>query len=223
MTTLVADSKARCLENQRLLARSRLLIARSRRLLNPAFEIAGGSRGSNENLRQTIRIRLATGALFRVDGKVYAGKGTGKPCTLCGIPISQGDIEHEVVGPTTVFSHWDCYSIWRQESDALARTPQESRQHSVKAPTPLHIEREDGEGIHPPTAEYAVAFGGSKDRAGTMLLGRPQGLDALTVLLRSLGIAADEIETACQVLTEQSHYVIPDVSLTPLVLRRFRI
>ena len=56
-----------------------------------------------------------------------------------------------------------------------------------------------------------------------MLLGRPQGLDALTVLLRSLGIAPSEIETACQVLTEQPHYVIPDVSLTPVVLRRFRV
>ncbi len=56
-----------------------------------------------------------------------------------------------------------------------------------------------------------------------MLLGRPQGLDALTVLLRSLGIAPNEIVTACQVLTEQPHYVIPDVSLTPVVLRRFRV
>jgi hypothetical protein len=216
----VRESNALCLENRRLLARSRALIGRSRRLLNPAFEISGGS---DEDLRRTIRTRLATGALFPVDGKVFAGKGTGKLCTICGIPISHGEIEHEVVGPTTVFTHWDCYSIWRQESDALARMPQPSRQHSVKIPTPLHVEREDGDGIHAPTAEYAISFGGSKDRAGTVLLGRPQGLDALTVLLRSLGIAPSEIEKAYQALMEQPQYVIPDVSLTPAVLRRFRL
>src|SRR5713101_7690133 len=171
---------------------------------------------TNEALRRAIRTRLASGSLFTVGGKVFSGRGTGKPCSVCAMPILEGDIEQEVVGPTTVLIHWDCYSIWRQESDALAR------QHSVKTPIPLHIDREDGD-IHPPTADYAVSFGGSKDRAGTVLLGRPQGLDALTVLLRSLGIAPSEIETACQVLTEQPHYVIPDVSLTPVVLRRFRV
>ena len=173
----------------------------------------------DENLRRTIRTRLATGSLFPVDGKVFAGKGTGKLCAICRMPISQGDIEHEVVvGPTTVFAHWDCYSIWRQESHALARTSQQS----VSTRTPLHIVREDGDGINPPTAEYAVSFGGSEDRVGTVLLGRPQGHGALTVLLRGLGIAHREIETACQALTEEPHYVIPDVTLTPTVLRKFR-
>jgi len=132
------------------------------------------------------------------------------------MPILEGDIEQEVVGPTPVFIHWHCYSIWRQESEALAR------QHSVKTPTPLHIDREDGD-IHPPTADYAVSFGGSKDRVGTVLLGRPQGVDALTALLRGLGIAPGEIVTACQVLTEQTHHVIPDVMLTPAVVRRFHL
>ena len=168
----------------------------------------------DESLRRTIRTRLATGSLFPVDGKASAGK----LCSICGMPISQDDIEHEVVGPTTVFAHWDCYSIWRQESDALARTPQ-----SVKAPTPLHIDREDDDGINPPTAEYAVSFGGSKDRVGAVLLGRPRGLDVLTALLRGLGIAHGEIVTACQVLTEQPHYVIPDIMWTPAILRRFRL
>jgi hypothetical protein len=170
---------------------------------------------TNEALRKAIRTRLATGSLFPA-GKVSSGKGTGKPCSICRMPISEGDIEHEVVGPTTVFTHWDCYSIWRQESEALAR------QHSVKTPIPLHIDREDGD-IHPPTAEYAVSFGGSKDRVGTVLLGRPQGLEALGALLRSLGITHAKIITACQVLMEQPHYVIPDVSLTPAIVRRFRL
>ncbi len=170
---------------------------------------------TNEALRRAIRTRLATGSLPPA-GKVSSGKGTGKPCPICGMKISEGDIEQEVVGPTTVFTHWDCYSIWRQESEALAR------QHSVKTPTPLHIDREDGD-IHPPTAEYAVSFGGSKDRLGTVLLARPQGLDALVALLRSLAIAHGEIVAACQALTEQPHYVIPAVMLTPAVVRRFRL
>ena len=178
---------------------------------------------TNEALRRAIRTRLASGSLSSVGGKVSSGRGTGKPCSICAMPILEGDIEQEVVGPTTVFIHWHCYSIWQQESEALARTSQQSRQHSAKTPTPLHIEREDGDGIHPPTAEYAISFGGSKDRAGTVLLGRPQGLDALTVLLRRLGIAPSEIETACQVLAGRPHCVIPDVLLTPVVLRRFRM
>ncbi len=171
---------------------------------------------TNEALRRAIRTRLASGSLSSVGGKVSSGRGTGKPCSICAMPILEGDIEQEVVGPTTVFTHWDCYSIWRQESEALAR------QHSVKTPTPLHIDREDGD-IHPPTAEYAVSFGGSKDRLGTVLLARPQGLDALVALLRSLAIAHGEIVAACQALTEQPHYVIPAVMLTPAVVRRFRL
>ena len=171
---------------------------------------------TNEALRRAIRTRLASGSLSSVGGKVSSGRGTGKPCRICAMPILEGDIEQEVVGPTPVFIHWDCYSIWRQESEALAR------QHSVKTPTPLHIDREDGD-IHPPTADYAVSFGGSKDRVGTVLLGRPQGVDALTALLRGLGIAPGEIVTACQVLTEQTHHVIPDVMLTPAVVRRFHL
>jgi len=172
---------------------------------------------SEVTLRHTIRTRLATGSLFPVDGKVFAGKGTGKLCSVCGMRVSEIDIEHEVVGPTTVFAHGGCYSIWRQESDALAPTLQQS----VKAPTPLQIVREDGDGIDPQTAEYSLSFGGSTDRLGTVLLGRPQGLGAVIVLLRSLGIAQAEIGTACQVLTDQPHHTIQDVTLTPAVLRRF--
>ena len=176
---------------------------------------------SNATLRQKIRTRLASGSLFPVDGKVVAGKATGKLCTLCAMPISKGEIEHEVVGPTTVWAHWDCYSIWRQESEALK--PPEPASPSVKTTLPLHVDRLDHDGAGPATAEYAVSMGGAKDGVGTVLLGKPKGLDALVVLLRSLGIAHTEIVTACQMLTEQSHYAIQGVTLTPAVLRRFRL
>src|SRR4029453_13758092 len=174
---------------------------------------------SEATLRQMIRTRLASSSLARVDGNVLARKSTGKPCSICGMRISEGDIEQEVIGSSTVFAHQGCYSIWEQESDALARTPHQA----VKGPAPLHIDRDDGDGISPQTAEYSVSFGGSKDRVGTVLLGRPQGLGAVIVLLRSLGIAEAEINTGSQVLTDQPYYTIQDVVLTPAVLRRFRV
>src|SRR5712691_2036822 len=79
------------------------------------------SHGFDARLRVTVRERLASGALFRTGPNGYAGKSTGKPCIVCAKSISEGEIGHEIVGPTTVWAHWDCYSIWRQESDALVQ------------------------------------------------------------------------------------------------------
>jgi hypothetical protein len=79
------------------------------------------------------------------------------------------------------------------------------------------------DGTHSPTVGYAVSFGGSKDEVGTVLLAKPQGLDALVALLCGLGIAHAEIVTACHVLTIQPHYVIYDVTLTRSLLRRLRL
>jgi len=63
MTTMVSESKIRCLESRKLLAGSRYRIASSRRLLNPAFAVSGGSSG--DDLHKAVRDRLASGALFR--------------------------------------------------------------------------------------------------------------------------------------------------------------
>jgi len=114
MTVLVYESKVRCLENRRLLADSRLIIDRSRRLLNPAQNISGASDGLD--LHVTVRERLASGWLFPAPSKVWAGRGTGHVCIICEISIAASEVENEVVGPTTVWSHLPCYSIWRQES-----------------------------------------------------------------------------------------------------------
>jgi hypothetical protein len=67
-------------------------------------------------LRQTVRERLASGWLFPAPSKVWAGMGTGHVCIVCGITIAPSEIETEVVGPTTVWSHLTCHSIWRDES-----------------------------------------------------------------------------------------------------------
>jgi len=113
MTVSVSESEARCLENRRLLAGSRFLIARSRRLLNPAWVIAGASDGID--LHVTVRERLASGWLFPASHKVWAG---GHICVVCGTTIAPSEVENEVVGPTTVWAHLPCYPIWREESRA---------------------------------------------------------------------------------------------------------
>ena len=119
MTVLVSESKARCLESRRLLADSRFLIASSRRLLNPVWVIAGASDGID--LHVTVRERLASGWLFPAPHKVWAGKGTGHICIVCGTVIAPSEVENEIIGPTTVWSHLPCYSIWREESHVYER------------------------------------------------------------------------------------------------------
>jgi hypothetical protein len=66
-------------------------------------------------------------------------------------------------------------------------------------------------------------MGGTKDAVGTVLIGKPRGLSALTALLRGLEAPGAEIEAACRVLTERLHYEIPHVNVTPAILRRLRL
>ena len=91
---------------------------------------------------------------------------------------------------------------------------------AARPPTPLHIDRAAGPTIDLTKTEYSVTFGGSKDAVGTILLGKPEGLNALTAFLRMLGLASQEIEIARGVLSEQSHYELPDVKLSPTILRQ---
>jgi hypothetical protein len=118
---LIARSKACCHANGRLLTQSRFLIARARRLLNPTWTISGSS---DEDVRGTVRERLASGDLFPVPREVWAGHGTGHACIVCGRPISSVEIENEIVGPPTARAHLACYSIWQQESAVLERSRQ---------------------------------------------------------------------------------------------------
>jgi hypothetical protein len=76
---------------------------------------------SGSDLRHTVRERLASGWLFPAPHKVWAGKGTGQICIVCGTAIGPSEVENEVIGPTTVWSHLSCYSIWREESGAHER------------------------------------------------------------------------------------------------------
>jgi hypothetical protein len=129
-------------------------------------------KSSDDNLRPEVRARLVSGALFPTGRRVFAGKGTGKPCIVCGRSIAPSEIEHEIIGPTTVWAHWDCYSIWRQESDAL-EYPEPSPAPAKTTELPLHIDRLDSTGVDSATAEYAVSMGGAKDRWGRFCSASP--------------------------------------------------
>ncbi|SRR6266446_2761098 len=92
--------------------------------------------------------------------------------------------------------------------------------NSSKTPVPLHISRGGSPTIRHATAVYAVSLGGSKAAVGTVLIGIPKGVDALTALLEKIGVGRSEIETACQVLADQPYHQIPSVKVTPTMLRR---
>jgi hypothetical protein len=67
-------------------------------------------------------------------------------------------------------------------------------------------------------------MGGAKDGMGTVLLGKPKGLSALTVFLHRLDVAPGEIATACRAITKETHYEIRHgLKVTAAVLRRLRL
>jgi hypothetical protein len=123
MTTLVAESRIRCLETRKLLANSRALIASSRRILNRAWEV-GGSSGND--LHQTVRDRLVNGALFPVPRKAWGGHGTGHVCAVCDVSTLSTEIELEVAGPRKAWAHLMGYDVWRQESAAFRESARAS-------------------------------------------------------------------------------------------------
>ncbi len=74
----------------------------------------------NDELRQRVRRALTSGALFLVDQRSRAGRGSGKLCAVCTSAVAEDDVEYEVPGGVsgTVVAHLACYLVWRQESEA---------------------------------------------------------------------------------------------------------
>jgi hypothetical protein len=64
-----------------------------------------------------------------------------------------------------------------------------------------------------------LSFGGDKDRVGAFYLAKVAGFDPLTAFLRKLDVPAPAIETALQVLMGEPSHKIPNVLLTPAMLR----
>ena len=82
-------------------------VAASRRLIWPS--VRGGSAG--DSLNEKIRGALLTGALPRVDVKVWAGKGTGtRTCACCAQPIAAGDVEYEPPRARGLHAHLRCFT-----------------------------------------------------------------------------------------------------------------
>jgi len=125
MNSLVARSHDCSRETRRLIERSRDLIAVSRRLLNPAWQVSGASDAElsftaavdPEALRLVIRRRLREEKLFPAPCRIWLGAGQGRFCVVCAQEISAREIENEMIlGPVTMWAHLPCYTIWREES-----------------------------------------------------------------------------------------------------------
>ena len=73
-------------------------------------------------LRPIARERIAQKTLpCEVPGQIWGGKGSGKPCSLCDLPIKADQVEYEVElpdvdgGNASWLFHIVCQSIWQLE------------------------------------------------------------------------------------------------------------
>ena len=80
--------------------------------------IAGGS--DDDHLRTTIRGRLSDRTLPRIDGRAWAGNGTGNnACACCGKTISHLEQEFKPQAVAGLYAHGPCFTIWLAESFGL--------------------------------------------------------------------------------------------------------
>jgi hypothetical protein len=86
------------------------------------------------DLETVIRAKLAAGALPSAKPEtVWAGKGTGQPCTACGRAIAADDIECELDfsgGRAGVRLHKRCVVIWDRLRDEF-RTRADERERGA--------------------------------------------------------------------------------------------
>ncbi len=76
-------------------------------------------------LRKTALERIERGLLPRQTPRtLWAGHGTGQPCSLCDQAISHAETEYELAEPSpasqTVRLHLRCHAIWQLELAGLA-------------------------------------------------------------------------------------------------------
>jgi len=113
----IIESEACVQANQRLLSETRYRVAASRRQLNQAFALAGGSH--DNPLHALVRARLKAGMLAPLNGhKTWAGYGSGKPCVVCGAKIGGAEVEYETAPEDGAqIAHLNCYMAWLAESE----------------------------------------------------------------------------------------------------------
>jgi hypothetical protein len=66
-----------------------------------------------------IRIKLDAGTLpLDAPAKLWAGQGTGQPCTICEQPIQASEPEYETDyddGRPAMRCHAGCHALWEEE------------------------------------------------------------------------------------------------------------
>ena len=83
--------------------------------------ISGGADADDE-LRRSVRERLADGRLMRAGNISVARRGSGLPCVICTRVVEHNEMEREVQeGKQRAVAHDRCYSLWREESRYAAR------------------------------------------------------------------------------------------------------
>ena len=119
--------------NRAIITATRQLVARNRRRLNPWWGFSGGSdeQDSADELRSSIRQRLAQGELVPAPGRVWAGRGTGQRCIVCAREILASEVENEISVRAEglemrLYAHLPCLRAWRDESDALEHRASEA-------------------------------------------------------------------------------------------------
>ena len=112
--------------NRAMITATRQLVARNRRRLNPWWGFSGGSDEPDpvDELRSSIRQRLARGDLVPAPRRVWAGRGTGQRCVVCAREIRASEVENEISVHVEglerrLWAHLPCLRVWRDVSDAL--------------------------------------------------------------------------------------------------------
>jgi hypothetical protein len=76
-------------------------------------------------IRQRVRRLHETGEVpcDNVDGKLWAGRGSGDLCALCIEPIAPTEIEFEVElsSGAVLRVHRRCHQLWEEECGAVVR------------------------------------------------------------------------------------------------------
>ena len=71
------------------------------------------------SISELVIAGLESGLLWIVEaGPVWVGRGTRKPCIVCGLRLEDAEIQYDVPGPRGALpAHVICYRVWRAKSD----------------------------------------------------------------------------------------------------------
>src|SRR5262245_3367027 len=136
-TIMIEQSRTLVSEMRSRLAGTRHRIASGRRLLNPWWELSGGS-DVDGHLARSVRDRLERGILFAVPNDIWSarGRGTGRMCVICASAISREDVESEIVVRSSgivvkLWAHLPCFTVWRSESAIFVALSMDSSSESI--------------------------------------------------------------------------------------------